>query len=167
MGMMRSMFNCRAVQLDDLPIICCFPQNADELYAMYPAGKYPLTPNQLEDALKNRWVPTVVLHNGDVIGYANVYGLQEEKCCYLGNFIVAPDFRGSGAAAFLIETIAKRCKDELKVPILRLGCHNTNTRAMRFYHKLGFTPYALQPVTGRNGEPLITVALERNLATIG
>ncbi|WP_442951465.1 GNAT family N-acetyltransferase [Paenibacillus sp. GYB004] len=39
-------------------------------------------------------MPTVVLHNGDVVGYANVFGLQEEQWCNLGNFIVAPDFRG-------------------------------------------------------------------------
>lgn len=161
--MMNSMFKCRPVQLDDLPIICGFPQNANELFAMYPAGKYPLTPDQLEDALNKRWVATVVLHNGVVVGYANVFGLQEKQWCFLGNFIVAPEFRGSGAATFLIETIANRCKEELKVPVLRLGCHNTNTRALRFYHKLGFTAYALHPVTNHIGEPLITVGLEMNL----
>lgn len=160
------LFECRPVLPNDLRIICSFPQNADELFAMYPAGKYPLTPDQLENALKTRWVPTVVLHNGIVVGYANIFGLQDAQWCYLGNFIVDPDFRGSGAAAVLIETIAKRCRDELKVPVLKLGCHNTNTRAMRFYHKLGFTPYCLSPVTNHIGEPLIIVGLEKRLDSI-
>jgi RimJ/RimL family protein N-acetyltransferase len=164
---MIKMFEHRPVQLNDLPIICSFPQNADELFAMFPAGKYPLTPDQLEEAIKKRWVPTVVLQNGVVVGYANVFGLEEGRWCQLGNFIVAPDLRGSGAAAFLIEAIAMRCKNELRVPVLRLGCHNTNTRAMRFYHKLGFTPYGLHPMKNHLGDPIVTVFMEMRLESIG
>jgi ribosomal protein S18 acetylase RimI-like enzyme len=160
---MMKMFEHRPVQLNDLPAICSFPQNAEELFFMFPAGKYPLTPDQLEEAINKRWVPTVVLQSGVVVGYANVFGLEEGVQCQLGNFIVAPDFRGSGAAEFLIEAIAMRCKNELKVSVLRLGCHNTNTRALCFYYKLGFEPYGLHPMKNHLGDPIVTVCMEMRL----
>jgi len=109
---------------------------------MYPSGRFPLTPEQVEAALKNRWKPTVALHQETVIGFANIYDL-EEQVCWLGNAIVAPAHRGAGAASHLITMMMEIAKRDLGVPKLRLVCHNANVPTLLFYTKMGFKPLAI------------------------
>ena len=125
---------------------------------MYPNGNYPLTVQQIEESLKTRWKPTVVMHNDIVVGYSNFYGYEEGELCWLGNFVVSSLFRGKGAAEFLIKSMMRIAKDELKVPLLQLGCHSTNIRGLLFYSKLKFKPIDLFKVVGYQGQ--IAVAIE-------
>jgi len=59
-----------------------------------------------------------------------------------------PKFRGTGAGKFLIGVIQMRAKKELKAKELHLICHNTNTKALLLYRKLGFQPYGLKEMNG-------------------
>ncbi len=36
----------RTVEPNDIPIICSFPQEPDELFYMFPKASYPLTPTR-------------------------------------------------------------------------------------------------------------------------
>lgn len=158
-----AIFACRPAILEDFSTICMFPQDAQELYYMYPAGKFPLTSEQMAEAVKSRWKPTVVLADGEVAGYANLYGLVEQTECYLGNVIVAPAFRGAGAAAELIGHMLEQARDELNVPFLKLVCHNTNVAALIFYRKLGFRPFDLRIMQGLDGETIVGILMQMNL----
>jgi len=140
------MFWHRPVTPEDYERISSFPQNDTELFYMYPSAAFPLTPEQIERNVACRFHPTVIVHehDGRVAGFANLYDVEEGRCCWLGNVIVAPEFRGQGAAAALIRAMIGLARDGLKVPKLRLCCHNTNTAGLLFYTKLGFVPYSIE-----------------------
>jgi ribosomal protein S18 acetylase RimI-like enzyme len=157
------MYTYRFAIPNDYPVICTFPQNAQELFAMYPVGKYPLTPEQMVEAVKTRLNPTVVLNGDRVVGYANFYGLEEAVKCYLGNVIVDPSFRGKGAAAELIQVMIRQAKEDLKVRKLQLVCHNTNVTGLLFYKKLGFKPFSLHPMKNHLGDTIVGISMEIDL----
>src|SRR5690348_1832388 len=138
------MYFCRPIETQDYPIICTFPQSVEELFFVYPQAIYPLSIDQLEATVKSRLNPTVVINEeGLPVGFANLYNIEEEVGCSLGNVIVSPDYRGKGAAAFLIQTMIQIAKNEMKVPRLRLTTHNTNLLGLLFYNKVGFKPFDL------------------------
>jgi RimJ/RimL family protein N-acetyltransferase len=147
------MYSLRPVKVEDFPAICFMPLNEEELYYMFPSANYPLTPEQMEQALKTREKPTVILdENHTVIGYANFYGREKGVHCWLGNVIVAPECRGTGAAEFLIRSMMDIAKNELTVPTLKLVCHHTNPRALFFYTKLGFKPFGIKKLKRQHGD---------------
>lgn len=162
------MYSCRPAQSDDYAIVCGFPQSEDELFYMFPRADYPLTAAQLSENASTRWHPTVVVTDeGEVAGYANMYGFEEGKHAYLGNVIVSPRHRGLGAAAALIETMIDKARSGLNVPRLLLVCHHSNPRAILFYDKFGFKPFGLKRMTNRRNETIVGILMELNLQANG
>ena len=152
----------RAVQSRDFEIIATFPQNRNELFFMYPKGIYPLTAQQLEEAAMTRTHPIVVTRGQQVAGYCNLYDVTQEDC-WLGNVIVAPAFRGGGAGGYMIRTMMDYAREELQVAKFRLVCHNTNTAALLFYTKLGFTPFGIKTLNGPDGQEIAGIKMEQSL----
>ncbi|WHY21903.1 GNAT family N-acetyltransferase [Paenibacillus sp. G2S3] len=133
----------------DYAVICAFPKDSMEVFFMSPKLEYPLTSDQLEQAAQGREKLTVILNEDEqVIGYANLYYEQERDLYWLGNVIVSPDYRGKGAAKFLIRTMLAAAKEDLKLRELHLVCHNVNTKGMLLYSRLGFKPYEIVKRTG-------------------
>jgi|HigsolmetaGSP11D_1036233.scaffolds.fasta_scaffold00724_4 RimJ/RimL family protein N-acetyltransferase len=130
---------------------------------MFPKAVYPLTPDQLEEAAKNRFKPTVILHRERVVAYANFYDVDDQSC-WLGNVIVAPDYRGKGAATYLIEVMTNVAAEELNVRKMKLVCHNTNTRGLLFYAKHGFKPYDVSIRQKPSGELVAGILMEKDLS---
>ncbi|MFC3769165.1 GNAT family N-acetyltransferase [Paenibacillus sp. GCM10012303] len=159
------MYSCRPAVPADYPAICSLPQTEEELYFMFPSAAYPLTPEQLDAAVRMRWRPTVVTIDGVIVGFANFYGWEEGRHCHLGNVIVAAEHRGTEAAGCLIRTMIGKARDELNVPRLLLVCHHTNPRAMLFYDKLGFVPYGIKRMKNRQGETIVGILMEMALAS--
>ncbi|VVP19672.1 hypothetical protein PS900_03788 [Pseudomonas fluorescens] len=56
--------NHRPVKASDVKMICGFPQNAQELFFMFPKAHFPLTETQLITAISQRFDSTVVEING-------------------------------------------------------------------------------------------------------
>ncbi|KQO04539.1 GNAT family N-acetyltransferase [Paenibacillus sp. Leaf72] len=129
---------------------------------MFPSAAYPLTPEQILKNLPNRQEPTVITHGESVVCYANFYK-DDSNDCWLGNVIVSSDYRGKGAAGFLIETIEMLAKEKLNVKKLHLLCHNTNTRGMLFYKKLGYKPFNISLKFRSSGEHVACVHMEKLL----
>jgi ribosomal protein S18 acetylase RimI-like enzyme len=150
------------LQSGDYAAVCALPQNEEELYYMFPRATYPLTPEQVEASLENRLEPTVVLQNGQIVAYANLYGHDGESC-WLGNVIVAADYRGKGAARYLLDTMESVARHKLNVNRLKLVCHNTNTRALLFYTKQGYKPYDVSLRMKPSGETLAGILMEKML----
>ena len=157
-----ALYTHRGLQPGDLETLCGLPQNEDELYFMFPRAVYPLTPEQLGEAARQRLEPTVVLHEGRVAAYANFYEFDGETC-WLGNVIVAPEERGKGAARYLIETMESIAKHKLNARRIRLVCHNTNTRGLLFYSKMGYKPYDISLRNKPSGEYIAGIHMEKPL----
>ena len=67
------MLTHRPVLDADIPLICQFPQSEHELFFMFPKASYPLTIDQLKEAIAQRFDSTVVLLDDRVAGFANFY----------------------------------------------------------------------------------------------
>jgi ribosomal protein S18 acetylase RimI-like enzyme len=148
---------------EDFAIISTFPQNSEELFYMFPKGRYPLAPDQLAETARVRKLPTVIENRDEIAGYANLYEVTEDECCWLGNVIVKPAFRGQGAAGFMLQTMMKRAKEELNVREMRLICHNTNTKALIFYYKYGFGPFDLKRMQDSRGQEIVGIMMKKEL----
>lgn len=158
------MFASRLVTQDDYAAICGFPQNADELYYAYPSAVYPLTPEQLDANVRKRLFPTVVTAaDNAVAGFANLYDLADGERVWLGNVLVSLAHRGTGAAAALVGRMIAVARDELRVKELHLVVHQPNGRAMLFYAKLGFRPYAIEKAADRHGNPIAKIRMSIGL----
>ena len=89
---------CRAVRKNDLPEIAGFPKDQLELYFFMPKASFPLAIEALEQTIAVRQAPTVVLVDGEVAGFADLYDCEPGEVCRIGNVVVSPKFRGRGGA---------------------------------------------------------------------
>ncbi|MBO9604751.1 MAG: GNAT family N-acetyltransferase [Paenibacillaceae bacterium] len=161
------MYLARPLNDEHLQSICRLPENATELLYVSPQFRYPLTPGQIRESVKNRFEPTVVVDpaNNEVMGYANLYGLdREDASCWLGNVIVSGRQRGKGVASFLLAAMMDNARAKYAVKKLYLSCHTFNSRGLAFYHKNGFKPFGLK-ISELSGQKLITIQMEKELFT--
>jgi ribosomal protein S18 acetylase RimI-like enzyme len=153
----------RALENRDLAAICSFPSDQEELFYIGPKFAFPLTPEQILSMLDNRISPTVIVDAFDLpLAYANLYDLNvESSTCWLGNVIVSPSSRGQGVAELLLKTMVGIAHEVHAVTTMKLYCHNTNTRALLFYGKHGFTPCGSKRITYTDGRSLVAIEMER------
>lgn len=157
------MLGYRDVTHEDFTTIAAFPQNQEELFYMFPKGIYPITADELEEVASSRFSPTVITYDGEVAGYCNLYDVNVGQDCWLGNVIVHPEFRRKGIGVFLIETMKNRALMEHKAKELKLICHNTNTRALLFYYKLGFRPFDMKVMEDYKNNTIAGIKMSINL----
>lgn len=142
----------------DIPAICGFPRNAEELYFLFPRAVWPLTPDQVRATLGVRRDPTVVTLTVDgrerVVGYANYATFEDGFTASIGNVSVDPTLRRRGIAEYLVRTMIDRAFGRHHLPELTLYCFNTNTPALLLYAKLGMVPVALETRVTPWGEPI-------------
>ncbi len=147
--MKRAELSWRPVAAEDVPLICRFPESAEELSYMFPKAAFPLAPEELRAAIDARGDSTVVLANGAPAGFANFYATGES--CAIGNVIVDPKIRGQGVATFLIETMIGIAVEKHKARNVVLVCFHRNVVGLLLHTKLGFRPYAIEERTQQSG----------------
>lgn len=152
-------FCCRPVDQQDFARICGFPQNAEELFFLFPKAVYPLTPSQLREAVSQRSDSTVVELDGKVVAFANFYRWETGGCCAIGNVVVAPAARGSGAGRYLIRQMIDLAVAKHRAAEVRVSCFNRNVAGLLFYHSLGFTPFALEERQDGKGQRVALIHL--------
>jgi ribosomal protein S18 acetylase RimI-like enzyme len=157
------MYTHREAHPEDLSLICCFPQNATELYFMFPKATYPLTYKQLKVNFDNRSDCTVFYSDETVVAFANLYDIEPDKQCFLGNVIINPAFRGQGVGEYLLDSMAEIAAQKYHANELHLTCFNTNTPGLLLYLKTGFTPYAMEKRIDFEGKPLLAVHMKKAL----
>lgn len=134
----------RPVKADDIRTICSFPQNARELFYMFPKAQYPLTETQLSNAITQRFDSTVAESQNSIVGFANFYRAETGGVCCIGNVIVAQEARGRGVATFIVETMTALAFDRYDATEVQISCFNENTAGLLLYSKLGFSPFAVE-----------------------
>jgi len=87
----------------------------------------------------------VAEENGKIIGIVAwlMHGLPKHQLCELDRIAVLPEYRGKGVARNLFDALVKDAKshykkNKSKLRKLYLLTHADNTRAHKFYEKLGF-----------------------------
>ncbi len=154
------MISFRSAQPSDYERICRLVQDADELFRVYPNGRFPLTVAQLETLARERSDLTVMLDDGEIVGFANLYELQKGDSAFIGNVIVARTHRGIGLGRMLIEKMIATAVSRHAVEQIHISVFNDNTPALLLYASIGFVPYAVEPRTTPDGRRLALVHLK-------
>ncbi|UZP65823.1 GNAT family N-acetyltransferase [Desulfovibrio mangrovi] len=149
----------RPVEPADLPLICTFPQSAQELCYMFPIGTYPLTVEQLEEAIARRSDATVALLQGKVVAFANFYEWETGGRCSIGNVVVAPEARGRGVGRFMVTTMIETAFTRHNASEVSLFCFNHNTAGLLLYPSMGFRPVAIEERTNWDGQRIASIRM--------
>ncbi|MDB6048727.1 MAG: family acetyltransferase [Pseudomonas sp.] len=156
------MFLHRPLEEKDIDVICGFAQSADELFYMFPKATYPLTPNQLRDAIASRSDSTVIVQKGEVVGFANLSRWDFRGRCSLGNVIIAPGTRSRGVGSYLIGCMIDLAFDKHEALELTASCFNHNVPGLLFYPKLGFRPFSIEERVDKQGHRVALINLRLN-----
>lgn len=143
----------RAAVKSDFAEILLFPLNKTELFYFFPSASYPLTIEQLETQLSTRHESTVMLEDGQVVGFANFYNVKKHHIAFIGNVIIKPQKRGRGLGKKLIMMMIEKGFKHLQLKEIHLSCFQQNTSALSFYKQLGFQVYAEEERYNSDNEP--------------
>ena len=153
----------RPVEESDFEIICHFPQNADELFFMFPKAEYPFTTTQLKTAINSRSDSTVILSDNEIVGFANFYEVKENQYCSIGNVIVSPTYRNKGLGTFLINTMEHIGKEKYHISEIHISCFNTNIVALLLYAKLGYKPFEIEKRFDKKENQLALIKMKQQM----
>lgn len=153
----------RPLRDEDIPAICGFPASLEEVSFMFRNPTYPLQPDRLRTALREREASTVVLVDGSVAGLANFYDCKRGERCSIGNVIVDPKRRGIGVARYLIETMSDIAARDYHARHVTLVCFNRNVGGLLLYTKLGFEPYAIEAREDLAGKRIAAIRMRLSL----
>ena len=153
----------RAVEYGDFEKICKLPQNAEDLFFMFPKAEYPFTENQLEAAVNSRLDSTVILFDEKIVGFANFYEVVEQQYCSIGNVIVDSSHRSIGFGEFIIKTMESIGVEKYNVQEFHVSCFNTNTKGLLLYSKLGYKPYETERRVNKENEACVLIKLKRDI----
>lgn len=149
----------RPVAERDVPVICGFPQNEDELFFLFPKAQFPLTPSQLRAVIARRSDSTVVERDREVVAFANFFRWEVGGCCSIGNVIVSPAARGCGVGRYLMERMVDLAFSKHQAAEVTVSCFNRNVAGLLLYPKLGFQPYAVEERKDKKGNRVALIHL--------
>lgn len=149
----------RPLHPDDHQAVCDLIPDAEELFLVYPKGKFPLTADQLENMLDRRQEPTVMLIDSKVVGFAAFYQLRKARSVFIGNVVVDLRQRGRGLGKKLVSYMRGLAFGKYGLPEVRISVYNSNTSALLLYANMGFKPYAIQSKRDPEGNRVALISL--------
>lgn len=153
----------RDVRSEDIKYICSMPQNAAELYHMFPKAEYPLCEEQMEETLTTRFCSTVFLHDNKVIGFANFYEVKEQEYCSLGNLIISSEYRHKGIGRFIIKTMERKGTELYGIKEMHISCFNDNTSGLLLYNELNYIPYSFEKRINKEMHSIVLIKMKKIL----
>lgn len=134
----------REVTTYDFEAIVQLVPTQHELFLVYPKGKHPFTVEQVRALAETRKELTVAVERGVVTGFANLYDVEPGQFAFVGNVVVARDFRGQGIGRLLVSQMIRKAFDMYGVREARISVFNDNTPALLLYAGMNFKPYAIE-----------------------
>ena len=129
--------------LNDFEQVANLVTSAEELYLISPKSTFPWTADQVATIAQSRLYNTVAIDENTqtIIGYANIYNLTDDTA-FIGNVIVHQAYRSQQVGQQLMQYMMSICQKHNVTP--QVSVFNHNTGALRFYHQLGFKPFAME-----------------------
>ncbi|HEY5601687.1 MAG TPA: GNAT family N-acetyltransferase [Gammaproteobacteria bacterium] len=141
------MLEIRAAKPDDLPAITRLFTSRDELFLVYPKGRFPFTLQQAVQLYTERFEFTVVCDGDTIIGLANLYNRLHNDSAFIGNVFIAPDYRRQGLGKLLLHYMIKAMFEKYSMREARLSVFADNLPALNLYQQFGFSPYSQEQRT--------------------
>ncbi|MCH8497041.1 MAG: GNAT family N-acetyltransferase [Marinobacter sp.] len=151
----------RAAAEQDYPAIVRLLSNKSDLFRVYPKGQHPFTTDQLRALAQCREALTVVAHQGEIIGFANLYNVIPDASAFIGNVIVAPQARGQGVGRLLVSYMAQQAICRFQVREIRISVFNDNTAAILLYSSLGFVPHGVEVRHNPEGQTMALIHMRQ------
>lgn len=128
----------------DFEAICNLIKSKEELYLVYPNGKYPFTVEQVVELSRVRKGLTVAVEGSEIIGFANLYNYEADKSAFIGNVVVDKNHRGRGLGKEIVLYMLNIAFNKLNLPEIKISVFSENTPAILLYSNLGFQPYGIE-----------------------
>lgn len=157
------MLHFRAAHEQDFDEICALPQDAQELFYMFPKAHYPLTREQLRASVASRRDSSVVVWKGKVAGFANLYRWEIGGTCSIGNFIISKEHRNQGLGRYLLREMIALAKRTYQAKQISVSCFNPNTNGLALYLRNGFSPFDAEQRVDLQGQIVILLHLNYDL----
>lgn len=139
----------------DYPDICKLIESREELFLVYPKGRYPFTELQLNELAQERKELTVATIDDRVIGFASLYNYQAAQSAFIGNIIIDKSHRGKGLGRQLVSHMLKLGFEKHQLPEIRISVFSDNDPALSLYKSFGFTVYDSEKRTDFSGQTII------------
>jgi len=153
----------RPVQPDDVAAICTFAQSSDEAFFFFPKCTFPVTAEQLSEAIAQRSGSSVVMDGDQVLAFANFYQWEQGGTCSLGNVLVSPAARGRGVARYLVQQMMALARSQHQATEMKVSCFNHNTAGLLLYPALGFVPFGIEERKDFAGNRVALVQMKQAL----
>lgn len=136
------MIEIRAAVSDDLVAITNLLATPDELFLVYPKGRFPFTIPQAQKLFNERFEFTVLCDGDKIAGFANLYDRQQDEHAFIGNVFIAPEYRRQGLGKLLLNYMIKAAFAKYRFREVRLSVFSDNAPAVTLYESLGFRTYS-------------------------
>lgn len=87
---------------------------------------------------------TVLMLDGEFVGYADFKTVSRGRYCRIGYFIVIPEFRCSGVGARLLEEMERVARDKYGAVEIVASSSNHNKVGIDFFSNRGYRPYNIE-----------------------
>ena len=151
----------RAASPADYQAVVDMIGSEEELFKVYPAGRFPLTTQQVQGLAETRTDLTVLEEEGRVVGFANLYDHAPTSYVFIGNVIVNPMYRGKGFGRKLVKYMSHIAFSKYAVDSIRISVFSCNHPALFLYGSLGFKPYAMEERRDYQGRRTVLLHLEQ------
>lgn len=106
----------REATTHDFEAIVGLVPTQEELFLVYPRGKHPFTVEQVHSLAESREELTVAVESEMVVGFANLYDVERDKWAFVGNVVVAREFRNRGVGRLLVSRMIQKTKKDTHFP---------------------------------------------------
>lgn len=129
---------------DDFEDICKLVKTEEELFLVYPNGKYPFTVSQVKELSLIRKELTVAVEKNKIVGFANLYNYEPNNQAFIGNVIIDQSHRGKGLGKEIVSYMLNKAYEKYELPEVRISVFSENTAALLLYSSFGFVPYQIE-----------------------
>jgi RimJ/RimL family protein N-acetyltransferase len=141
----------REVSENDYAGICNLIRSEEEMFLVYPNGRFPLTEAQLRELSRLRKELTVAVDGDRIIGFANLYDYRKCQSAFIGNVVIDVSYRGKGLGKGIVSYMLEQAFVRHDLPEVRISVFSENATALLLYTGLGFTPYGIEERQKRDG----------------
>lgn len=150
----------RAATEMDFEAICRLFVTEQELFWIYPKGRFPFTVGQLRDVAAVRRDLTVAVGGDRIVGFANLYDFKPQSHVFIGNVVVNPEIRGKGLGRRLVARMAGLARNKYAMPEVRISVFSDNTKATLLYSSCGFSPYQIEERRDYSGKRVALIHMK-------
>lgn len=135
----------RRAKADDYDAISRLITTPEELFRVYPAGRFPFSHEQVSRLALVRMELSVATVANKVVAFGNLYGYEPNRHIFIGNLVIDRVYRGNGLGQGMMQYLLKQVFYKYRLMEARISVFSDNTPALLLYTKMGFEPYQVEP----------------------